>query len=370
MKNAVSALFVASLLFITGCGDETFVSFRTGAVPSVVTTAHPVTVLGSGYGAERGTVYLVPADWQGDLEDLPIEQTPRIDQWRNHKIVFLPFWLCQSGRLVVVRADGRILRGPQVDIEKLQYGQRSDLDRAYDAHIDQYAAENRAHDPRLDAGWVAWMKSGELGQYDNPRSRYKPVFQKHVLERKQITIAYQYNPRRGPYRVRQHLFVPSDGRVLRPEVQERLDEVEHTKLVRQMLEAAFPTYRFQVILGGNPDRVDVVVNANSSMNLTTVNWQGVPTIDVQTDVVLVHEMAHYLGVSHHYDEDENHIPIGAREGRRMPPGGVQRCTMDGQPGKWCNACLAGLGIPASEWNRNAEIHLFSQFERFHEHYER
>lgn len=198
--------------------------------------------------------------------------------------------------------------------------------------------------------------------------RFAIPFQKQAVERKHVTIAYSYDARRGPYSVRRPLFVAPAGSPITPAQARRIDEEYHMRWLERFLEASFPTYRFRAVFEGDSARADVAIRANGNQDITHQERDGNWVIQLSTDVVLIHELGHYLGLSHHYDEDpQTRRPLNARQGLRMPPGPRQERTFDGSLGAWCNACLAALDIPSAQWDTVA---WFAQSEVFGEHYER
>ena len=86
-----------------------------------------------------------------------------------------------------------------------------------------------------------------------------------------------------------------------------------------------------------------------------------PIIRCTNDGVLIHEIGHYLGLSHHYEE---HDASDIGEGKLMPPGS-RTCRMDRTVG-WCTACLAALDIDPGTYQ---EERLSQAIQLLHDHYD-
>ncbi len=298
-------------------------------------------ILGRGLGAAPGQV------WIGD------ELLGAAAAWAPGRIRVTPRWNGPGGRLRIVRADGVEVRGPMVYPVNANAGApRDPLDEAYDAYVDRYARDNGLENDPDWPGWAEWMKSGPDVDGFSPRSRYRIAFQKHKLEAtpghgKVVTVAYSYH-QGHPYPG----LEPWPSAIDRDQVPDAqwnaIQELLHMLFLKRYLQAAFPSWTFWFVFEGASAQADILVKANHPSRREFTLENGVPTIYVTADSVLAHEMGHYLssGTWHHF---RGQNPAGQPEGQTMPPGPAQACFLDHGSG-WCNACLAGFGIPRDSFD--------------------
>src|SRR3989344_4338980 len=169
------------------------------------------------------------------------------------------------------------------------------------AAVQQYYEKSRVEAEVLPPDWPAWVNDN----YDRfCRAFDLTEYNSQVKQKTVSVVVFYYNnvpiPYKNPW--------PS--------------EEEHMEDLEKLLELTFPSWNFVVDFGGE-ESLEKIQAYDTSVYLNAgINLGGAGSIFLDREGALQHEMAHELGLEHHYDVIENY-----GKGMNMAPGET-RCLMD------------------------------------------
>jgi len=171
----------------------------------------------------------------------------------------------------------------------------------YNSAVQEYYEESNFESKVLPTAWPAWM-GDNYGHFCKAFD-----LTQHNIQKKQKTVSvvvfyYQNVPitYKNPW--------PS--------------EEEHMKDLETLLELTFPTWDFVVDFGGEESTEKILENDITVYLNAGINLGGAGSIYVDKEGALQHEIAHELGLIHHYDDFKYY-----GQGTNMAPGET-KCLMD------------------------------------------
>ncbi len=111
-------------------------------------------------------------------------------------------------------------------------------------------------------------------------------------------------------------------------------EDEHMADLEKLLNLAFPGKEFDLVFQGDKESSNGVIY----LNYPGISIAGARNVYVHFETILSHEVGHFLGLHHHY---ENLDQIG--QGMNMPPPG-EKCIMDRNTNTYDSSCSAALKL--------------------------
>lgn len=315
-----------------------------------------VYVVGKGFGNERGRLII------GDRE-------MSVSEWNDNRILFhLNRENWSTGNVKVITHNENEVNGPMF-IPATPIEDHTSLEDEYAQYIDSFALANGLIDNPDFPGWTDWMKS-EGNQNFRPLKIYVLAFQRQLIERKHITISYNYF-NDVPLEQIRPWPLDIDQADVTDEQWNAAQELVHLSKVREFLEACYPSFSFRVKKNLSSQEADIVVYANSRRNYTVGPTNTNPnnnftSINITLDVNLAHEIGHFLlGWNGHHCNRLNCNTADVTPGLNMPPTTLpesQLCILDqGPSGNICNACAAGLGIPLNQIDPNRVQRIKREF---------
>lgn len=110
-------------------------------------------------------------------------------------------------------------------------------------------------------------------------------------------------------------------------------EDEHMSALETVAEGGYPGYDFDFVLDADPAAAFVTAFAGSD----GTSYASGNTVNLYYETIFNHELAHVLGIKHHYSGDYT-----VKE--YLPPG-EPLCLMARNTNQFCSACRTALGLP-------------------------